>query len=114
MSLREELRIARLRVESALRAYLKAGGWQETCQSPAGAWWRWEKEINGKVYLCDSDTAEKIEDRIDEFPKLRAIFACKRCGEEVSEGEEDHNRRHPYCGGELDPIGDVEEEPEDA
>lgn len=41
------------------------------------------------------------------------LYVCQRCGEEVGEGEEDVNGRHPYCGGELDPAGEVEEEEDD-
>jgi len=35
----------------------------------------------------------------------RTLYVCRRCGEEVGEGEQDHNNRHPNCGGSLDPIG---------
>ncbi len=40
----------------------------------------------------------------------RILYVCKKCGEEVGEGEQDHNGRHPYCGGELDPVGEVDDE----
>jgi len=36
------------------------------------------------------------------------LYVCQRCGEDFSQGEADHNRRHAYCGGEGDPIGQTE------
>lgn len=36
------------------------------------------------------------------------LFTCKRCGEEFSAGEADHNGHHAYCGGEPDPQGHTE------
>lgn len=38
----------------------------------------------------------------------RLLYSCQKCAEEVGEGE-DNNGRHPYCGGELDPIGETED-----
>lgn len=40
----------------------------------------------------------------------RTLFVCQRCGEEVGDGEQDHNRRHQNCGGALDPNGEVPED----
>lgn len=40
----------------------------------------------------------------------RALFVCQRCGAEVGDGEQDRDGCHPYCGGPLDPIGEVQEE----
>jgi hypothetical protein len=40
----------------------------------------------------------------------RTLFACQRCGEEVGDGEQDHNGRHQNCGGALDPVGEVPED----
>lgn len=38
----------------------------------------------------------------------RTLYACQGCGLEVGEGEQERERC-PDCGGELDPIGTVEE-----
>jgi hypothetical protein len=40
----------------------------------------------------------------------RTLFVCQRCGEEVGDGEQDHNRHHQNCGGALDPNGEVPED----
>lgn len=38
---------------------------------------------------------------------LQELMVCQACGEEFSDGEADRNGRHPYCGGQGDPNGDV-------
>jgi hypothetical protein len=43
---------------------------------------------------------------------MRILYTCQKCGAEVGEGEGDHNGRHPYCGGQLDPMGSCPEDEE--
>jgi hypothetical protein len=43
----------------------------------------------------------------------RTLFVCDKCGEEVGDGEQDHNGRHPICGGSLSPIGECADDSED-
>lgn len=43
---------------------------------------------------------------------MRTLYVCQACGEEVGEGEQDRNRRHAYCGGTLDPVGEIEDDEE--
>jgi hypothetical protein len=40
----------------------------------------------------------------------RTLFSCQKCGDLVGDGEQDHNNRHPNCGGALDPMGEVPED----
>ena len=44
----------------------------------------------------------------------RTLYACQKCGEEVGDGEQDYRGRHAYCGGTLDPIGEIDDDDDEA
>lgn len=40
----------------------------------------------------------------------RQLYICQKCGEQCDDGDKDHTGRHTYCGGQLDPNGETEDE----
>lgn len=47
-------------VENRRKQFLTDHGWNYTCSGVASPFWLWEKQINGKTYLCDTYTAISI------------------------------------------------------
>jgi len=41
-------------------AHLRKNGWKHTSDTP-GCYWMWEKEIDGRVFLLEFETAMRIQ-----------------------------------------------------
>ncbi len=52
------------RLDFAMDAHLRSSGWKTTCKTP-GSYWMWEKEVEGRHYLVDRDTAIRIQNIVE-------------------------------------------------
>ena len=48
------------RYDAIVALFLRGQGWTESCDHP-GCLWLWVREIEGKTYRCDRDTALSLE-----------------------------------------------------
>jgi len=56
----EPIRLMVIELEQKKRAWLEKYGWKQSCDF-VDSCWRWCKEIQGKMMMCDINTAIKIE-----------------------------------------------------
>lgn len=54
-----EIEKAELALNTAQNSFLRQRGWVMTCANP-GSLWLWEKDINGKMFVCNRDVAVHI------------------------------------------------------
>ncbi len=88
---------AESKVSDLRTKYLRKSGWNYT-SSTLGSYWKWEKEIEGRTYLCDSDHADRMQRELDyrEMNKEHAEVLdadggfCIVCGAIPGEPENPH------------------------
>ena len=56
----EPIRLLALKLENERSRWLGKNGWEQSCQFPDSCW-RWCKEIEGKMMMCNKTEAIKIE-----------------------------------------------------
>jgi hypothetical protein len=59
-----KLETIRNRLDNECSKWLRLRGWQYTSSTP-GSYWMWTKEWDGKHFLVDEKTAERIQDGWD-------------------------------------------------
>jgi len=60
----EDVQYSREMLEFEVDAFLRKNGWKHTSQTP-GCLWRWQKEINGRVFVVNKETALAIQAHAD-------------------------------------------------
>lgn len=58
------IQILERRLEDFTRQWMRDSGWKTTSQTP-GSYWMWEKEVEGRLYLVDMETARRIQTHQD-------------------------------------------------
>ena len=65
-------------LEAGERNYLRAQGWEETCDYP-GSYWLWSKTLpDGRVIACDKSMAISLAEAMED------MAACDRLPEDES------------------------------